>query len=228
VLRRERRSNAKECIHNFLLKAERTYHECNCYSKQVASNSYESTENNKCKFDVKRNFVSQSPQYTIAALRDGVYIIGTKDQFNIHDLKLNSMEKRVQYVMDEMGFVLFDVTEGKEIDKFGPYFIEQYIIMDVLSKQEVAQNVLEYYCENKAIIQRGLAGYTEKQGKGFVCWRFLINETAKAMAVTKNANSGIDLSDNNNANNDEIESVPSGSKRRRSDSTGSDTDVAMS
>merc|ERR1711865_380686 len=33
------------------------------------------------------NFIRQNPQYTIAALRQGVYVIGMKDQFNIHDLQ---------------------------------------------------------------------------------------------------------------------------------------------
>ena len=59
--------------------------------------------------------------------------------------------------------------------RFGPYFVEQYILMEVLSKAEVAQNVLDYYALQKEKLQRGLASYSEAQGKGFVCWRF-INE----------------------------------------------------
>ena len=205
-------SNAKECFKKFLAKAEETYNNCNSDDSgknHVASGSYE-----KCDLDVKTNFVGQSPQYTIAALREGVYVIGMKDQFNIHDLDLSVMKKRVQYIMDDMGFVLFDNTGSRNVDTFGPYFIEQYIIMDVLSKQEVAQNVLDYYSENKETIQRGLDSYTEKQGKGFVCWRFLINETAKAMAKE------LDM----NISDDEITNGSSGSKRRRSDS--SDVDAA--
>ena len=49
---------------------------------------------------------------------------------------------QVQCVMDEMGFVLFDRTtpstlEGghPSIDRFGPYCVEQYLIMELLSKQ---------------------------------------------------------------------------------------------
>ena len=49
---------------------------------------------------------------------------------------------QVQCVTDEMGFVLFDRTtpstlEGgrPSIDRFGPYCIEQYLIMELLSKQ---------------------------------------------------------------------------------------------
>jgi len=199
-------SNAKGCFKEFLAKAEEIYYEHNSNdSKQVALESCE-----KCEFDIKTNFVRQSPQYTIAALKEGVYVIGMKDQFNIHDLETNVMKKRVQYIMDDIGFVLFDNTGSKVIDSFGPYFIEQYIIMDVLSKHEVSQNVLDYYCENKESIQRGLNSYKEKQGQGFVCWRFLINEASKSMAIS---NSDMIMSD------DEIESVTSGSKRRRSDSS---------
>ena len=47
---------------------------------------------------VMSNFIRQNPQYTMAAIERGVYIIGMKDQFNIHDLKQNLMEDHVQYV----------------------------------------------------------------------------------------------------------------------------------
>ena len=40
--------------------------------------------------------------------------------------------------------------------------------MEMLSKHEVAQNVLDYFVHNKAKLQRGLESYDEKQGKGFV------------------------------------------------------------
>lgn len=96
--------------------------------------------------------------------------------------------------------------------------------MDVLSKQEVAQNVLDYYCQHKGTIQQGLDGYNEKQGKGFVCWRFLINETAKAMA--KESKSHGDVYDGMNTNDDDINSVSSGIKRRRAES--SDSGVSSS
>lgn len=84
-----------------------------------------------------------------------------------------------------MGFILFDKTNSKNVDTFGPYFIEQYILLEVLSKQEVAQNVIDYYYNHKETLQRGLDSYDERQGKGFICWRFLINETAKAIAAAK-------------------------------------------
>ena len=45
--------------------------------------------------------------------------------------------------------------------------------MEVLSKHEVAQNVIEYYIKNKGKLQKGLDGYSEAQGKGFICWRFI-------------------------------------------------------
>ena len=132
---------------------------------------------------VNINHVRQNPQYTIAAIEPGIYVIGMKDQFNSFDLRMQRLRKDVHYIVDEMGFVLFDRTASQSVDEFGPYYIEQYIIMELLSKHEVAQNVLDYYRDHKETLQRGLSSYDEKQGKGFVCWRFLINETAKAMAA---------------------------------------------
>ena len=119
-------------------------------------------------------FVRQNPQYTIAALAEGVYIIGMKDQFNVHDISSHPMHEHIQYAADEMGFILFDKTgaAGKGVDTFGPYFIEQYIVMELLSKQEVAQTVLDYYVHQKEKLQRGVQDYNEKHGKGFICWRF--------------------------------------------------------
>lgn len=132
------------------------------------------------------NYVRQNPQYTIAALQPGVYVIGMKDQYNIHDLHGHPLRDSIQYIVDEIGLVLFDSTATRRVDSFGPYFIEQYVLMEVLSKQEVAQNVLEYYCNHKEKLQRALDTYDETQGKGFVCWRFLMNETAKTAATQAN------------------------------------------
>jgi hypothetical protein len=67
----------------------------------------------------------------------------------------------------------------KSVDNFGPYFIEQYILLELLSKHEMAQNVLRYYCSQKELLKRAIETYSEKQGKGFICWRFLMNETVK-------------------------------------------------
>lgn len=206
--------NAKESFEKFLEKAQQNYLECN--STDSIENSSDILPGRECQVNVKTNFVSQGPQYTIAALRQGVYVIGMKNQFNVHDLETSVMRKRVQYIMDEMGFVLFDRTDKRDIDAFGPYFIEQYIMMDVLSKQEVAQNVLDYYCQHKETLQRGLESYNEKQGKGFVCWRFLINETAKAMAKDLKSRSNTDEA--MDTNDDESDILPSGMKRRRSES----------
>ncbi|VEU36572.1 unnamed protein product [Pseudo-nitzschia multistriata] len=211
-------SSAKESFEMFCEKAEKDYIKSNSSDTHEKSPSSNIIEGELYQIDVKTNFVGPSPQYTIAALRQGVYVIGMKDQFNVHDIETNLMQKRVQYVMDEMGFVLFDRTGNKNVDTFGPYFVEQYMIMDILSKQEVAQNVLDYYSKQKDTIQRGLDSYTEKQGKGFVCWRFLINETAKAMAKEpKLCGDGDDVMDTNDNEND-IDTMPSGSKRRRSNS----------
>ena len=69
-----------------------------------------------------------------------------KDQFNIHDCRTHPLADQIQYIVDEVGFILHDKTDPAQhnLDTFGPYFIEQYILMETLSKQEVAQNVLEY------------------------------------------------------------------------------------
>eukprot|EP00658_Telonema_sp_P-2_P017088 TRINITY_DN16619_c0_g1_i6.p1 TRINITY_DN16619_c0_g1~~TRINITY_DN16619_c0_g1_i6.p1 ORF type:complete len:697 (+),score=215.83 TRINITY_DN16619_c0_g1_i6:177-2267(+) len=137
--------------------------------------------------DVLVNHIRQNPQYSLAGLEEGVYLIGMKDQFNVHDLESHPMRAQVQYVADEMGFILFDRTsEGSQtanINDFGPYFIEQYILMEVLSKQEVAQNVIDYYVNNKEKLQRGLANYNEAQGKGFICWRFIHDRRQAAPAT---------------------------------------------
>ena len=135
--------------------------------------------------------IRQNPLYTLAGLQPGVFVIGMKDQFNIHDLESHLYHKEVRYIADDMGFVLFDrsttsataedgtaTAEKPCIDTFGPYFIEQYILMEVLSKSEVAGNVLEYYVKRKERLQRCLELYDEKQGKGFICWRFLMSKAA--------------------------------------------------
>ena len=88
---------------------------------------------------VEFNEVRQNPAYTLAAISEGVYIIGMKDQFNASDLNQHYLHDRVQYVADDMGFILYEKPGpvAKSVDQFGPYFIEQYILMEVLSKQEV-------------------------------------------------------------------------------------------
>jgi hypothetical protein len=130
--------------------------------------------------EVVTNFVRQNPMYTLAALQEGVYIIGMKEQFNAHDLPHHPLRDHVQYVADDAGFVLFDRNDAApargSLDTFGPYFVEQYILMEVLSKQELAHNVLGYYCHSKEKLQRALDTYSETQGKGFICWRFLLRE----------------------------------------------------
>jgi serine/threonine protein kinase len=50
--------------------------------------------------------------------------------------------------------------------------------------------VLDYYVGQKATLEQGLASYTETQGKGFICWRFLINEAAKAAATARGSGGG--------------------------------------
>ena len=53
--------------------------------------------------DVVFSHVRQNPQYTLAALSQGCYVIGMKDQFNPHDLADHALAKHVQYVADETG-----------------------------------------------------------------------------------------------------------------------------
>lgn len=127
--------------------------------------------------EIKLQYIKQNPQFSLVGVQPGVYIIGMKDQFNIHDRETHPLGSKLQYAIDEIGFVLFDNTENsRSVDKFGPYFIEQYILLDALSKQEVAQNVLTYYCDHREKLEKCLQQYDEKQGKGFICWRFLINQ----------------------------------------------------
>ena len=128
--------------------------------------------------EVNISYIKQNPQYSLVGIQPGVYIIGMKDQFNVHDRETHPLRDMLQYAADEIGFVLFDKTNSKSVDDFGPYFIEQYLLLDSLSKQEVAQNVITYYCKHKEKLQQCLEHYDEKQGKGFICWRFLINQSA--------------------------------------------------
>ena len=47
-----------------------------------------------------------------------------------------STPPQVQCVTDEMGFVLFDRSAGgPSLDSFGPYCVEQYLVMELLAKQ---------------------------------------------------------------------------------------------
>ena len=112
---------------------------------------------------------------------------GLKDQFNVHDMALNPLSDHVAYVADEAGFVLHDATGAgaKNVDVFGPYFVEQYVLMEALSKHEVAQNVMEYYVNHKAKLQAALDQYNEEQGKGFICWRFINDPVRKVAAAAK-------------------------------------------
>jgi hypothetical protein len=126
--------------------------------------------------EVKLRYIKQNPQFSLVGICPGVYIIGMKDQFNIHDRETHLLRDKLQFAVDEIGFVLFDKSQSKSVDTFGPYFIEQYILLDALSKQEVAQNVISYYRDHKQKLEKCLKQYSEKQGKGFICWRFLMNQ----------------------------------------------------
>ena len=157
--------------------------------RMITVNKQDPAASGHKQLDIKvlANFVRQNPMYTLAAIQEGIYVLGMKEQFNAHDLASNPIREYVQYVADDAGFVLYDRNDETpnraSLDTFGPYFIEQYILMEVLSKQEVAHNVLDYYCHSKDKLQRGLDAYSEKQGKGFVCWRFLLREIEAAAVL---------------------------------------------
>lgn len=95
--------------------------------------------------------------------------------------------------------------------------------MELLSKQEVAQNVIEYYCKRKDALDRGLATYTERQGKGFICWRFLMNEAAKTIAAEEASASQKRSDAPPAALNDSLDETAS--KRQRSDNEDDDEDT---
>ena len=120
--------------------------------------------------------IRQHPQYCLVGIEPGVFVIGMKDQFNIFDIAAHPLKNYFQYATDETGFILFDNTRTKSVDEFGPYFLQNYLILDALSKPEVAQNVITYYNKYKEILGRCLNDYDEKQGKGFICWRFFMNQ----------------------------------------------------
>jgi hypothetical protein len=165
---------------------------------------------------VMSNYVRQNPLFSIAALEQGVYVIGMKDQFNVHDfVQSHPLQQRIQYIADDTGFILFDKTNEKHVDRFGPYFIEQYILLEMLTKHEVAQNVMDYYCNHKVTLQRGLDTYDEKQGKGFICWRFLMNEAVKMASSLSSSGSNKGLTSSSIA----------GFKRPRPDKDGKDADA---
>lgn len=136
---------------------------------------------NELDFEVHLNHIRQCPQFTLAGIRKGVYVIGMKEQFNKFDIQSSPLFDHVQYVSDEAGFILYSrrgAGSVASVDSFGPYFIEQYMLMEVLSKQEVAQNVLDYYARRKSELEMGLQKYSEIQGEGFVCWRFLMSDSS--------------------------------------------------
>ena len=175
------------------------------FLKKVCSAAKEeegtASHNSELEFEILVNHIRQSPQYSLAAIQKGVYVIGMKDQFNIYDIQQHPLRDKVSYIGDEMGFILYDKQQqlqqqggrsvtAPSVDTFGPYFIEQYILMEVLSKQEVAQNVLDYYQHRKEELQAGLGRYNELQGGGFVCWRFLMNDANKARNGTSDSDSG--------------------------------------
>ena len=95
--------------------AVRAEHEADQTEKPAARENSTSGPSELEPLDVEMlcNYIKQNPQYTLAALQKGVYVIGMKEQFNIHDLPSHPMQDEVQYVADEMGFILFDRTGSR-------------------------------------------------------------------------------------------------------------------
>lgn len=141
--------------------------------KQLEDNELNNSEFHS---EVMFSCIRQHPQYCLVGIEPGVFVIGMKDQFNIFDIATHPLKSYFQYSSDENGFILFDNTRTKSVDEFGPYFLENYLILDALSKAEVAQNVITYYCKYRETLGRCLNDYDEKQGKGFICWRFFMNQ----------------------------------------------------
>lgn len=94
------------------------------------------------KVKVHWNYVRQSPQYTIAALERGIYIIGTKDQFNSWDIVTSPVCENVLYVLDEVGFVLFDSTRSTSVDDMSPYFIENYLCTSRVFRETLSPHLV--------------------------------------------------------------------------------------
>jgi len=144
-------------------------------------------QNSDLSVQVLVNLIGHNCQYSMAGIRKGVYVVGMKDQLNIHDLANSPFKEHVEYVSDEVGFILYNKRPREEranVDKFGPYFIEQYLLMEVLTKQEVAQNVIDYYLEQKPKLQAFVERYSQTQGMGFICWRFIVNQKERERAST--------------------------------------------
>ena len=51
---------------------------------------------------MKCNCIRQNPQYTLAAIREGVYVIGMKDQFNQFDLAANPIADQVDPLLQPL------------------------------------------------------------------------------------------------------------------------------
>jgi len=135
---------------------------------------------------VETNLLRQNPQYSLCAVRKGVYVIGTKDQFNGFEVAQAPLGADTRYVVDEAGFILYDADPSakRELDGFGPYGVEQSVLADALSKREVAQNVLDYYVDRKRDLQRCLDNYSGAAGAGFVCWRFVMMDASRARCLS--------------------------------------------
>jgi hypothetical protein len=153
---------------------------------------------------VEANLLRQNPQYSLLALRKGVYLIGTKDQFNSFEVSTSPLAQDARYVVDEAGFVLYDAdpSSSRDLDGFGPYGIEQSVLADALSKSEVARNVLDYYTDRKRDLQRCLDNYSGAAGAGFVCWRFVMMDASRARCLSHSGDGDVRMAQDAAASRD--------------------------
>ena len=72
----------------------------------------------KCISQEIRNCIRPNSHYSLVGIQPGVYVIGMKDQFNVHDIAASPLSDHLKYGTDDVGFVLFDSTNTKDVDTF--------------------------------------------------------------------------------------------------------------
>lgn len=79
----------------------------------------------------------------------GVFIIGMKNQFSKYDIEQFELHDEVHFISDEIGEILY-WNKMKMVDKLEdtPYSLNLYILLEKLTKQELALNVINYYHKN--------------------------------------------------------------------------------
>lgn len=90
-----------------------------------------------------------NPQFTLLCMGKGVFIIGMKNQFSKYDIEQFELHDEVHFISDEIGEILY-WNKMKMVDKLEdtPYSLNLYILLEKLTKQELALNVINYYHKN--------------------------------------------------------------------------------